>query len=51
MIIKPAKSEILEMLMRNNARIVIRDMPKFNIETAPLMAEEKELGMALLAIT
>lgn len=49
--IKPNAQEILSRLMNSDARIVIRDLPKYRIETAPLMAEEKELGMALLAIT
>jgi|694.fasta_scaffold64114_5 hypothetical protein len=49
--IRPTSEEILSRLMNNDARIVIRDLPKYRIETAPLMAEEKELGMALLAIT
>jgi hypothetical protein len=49
--IKPTAQELLNRLMNNDARIVIRDLPKYRLETAPLLAEEKELGIALLAIT
>lgn len=49
--IKPTAQELLSRIMNNDAKLVIRDMPKYRLETAELLAEEKELGMALLAIT
>lgn len=49
--IKPNAQEILSRLIDSGVRIVIKDAPKYRVETAPLLAEEKELGIALLAIT